>query len=56
MKAYQKTYDFLLYLYPILSQFPKFEKFALQSQIKTAVFEMLKSVIRFRKTGTKSHI
>ena len=39
-----------------LSQFPKFEKFALQSQIKTAVFEMLKSVIRFRKTGTKSHI
>ena len=49
MKAYQKTYDFLLYLYPILSQFPKFEKFALQSQ-------MLKSVIRFRKTGTKSHI
>ena len=43
MKAYQKTYDFLLYLYPILSQFPKFEKFALQSQIKTAVFEMLKS-------------
>lgn len=56
MKAYQKTYDFLLYLYPILSQFPKFEKFTLQSQIKTAVFEMLKSVIRFRKTGTKSHI
>ena len=56
MKAYQKTYDFLLYLYPILSQFPKFEKFALQSQIKTAIFEMLKSVIRFRKTGTKSHI
>lgn len=53
MKAYQKTYDFLLYLYPILSQFPKFEKFALQSQIKTAVFEMLKSVIRFRKTGTR---
>lgn len=49
MKAYQKTYDLLLYLYPILSQFPKFEKFALQSQIKTAIFEMLKSVIRFRK-------
>lgn len=49
MKAYQKTYDFPLYLYPILSQFPKFEKFALQSQIKTAVFEMLKSVIRCRR-------
>jgi hypothetical protein len=56
MKAYTKTYDFLLYIYPILSGFPKFEKFALQTQIKGAIFEMLKSIIRFRKTGTKSHI
>lgn len=56
MKLYQKVYDFLLYVYPILAQFPKFEKFALQSQIKTAMFEMLKNIIRFRKTGTKSHM
>lgn len=56
MKAYQKTYDFLLYIYPVLSGFPKFEKFALQTQIKAAIFEMLKSLIRFRKTGTKSHV
>lgn len=56
MELYQKIYDFLLYIYPILAQFPKFEKFALQTQIKTAIFEMLKSIIRFKKTGTKSHI
>lgn len=56
MELYQKIYDFLLYIYPILAQFPKFEKFALQTQIKTAIFEMLKDVIRFKKTGTKSHI
>ncbi len=56
MKVYMKTYDFLLYIYPILSGFPKFEKFALQTQIKAAIYEMLKSIIRFRKTGTKSHI
>lgn len=56
MKAYQKTYEFLLYIYPILAQFPKFEKFALQTQIKTAIFEMLKDLIRFKKTGTKSHL
>lgn len=56
MKTYQKTYDFLLYIYPVLSGFPKFEKFALQTQIKAAIFEMLKSIIRFRKTGTKSHV
>ena len=56
MVLYQKVYDFLKYIYPVLAQFPKFEKFALQSQIKTAMFEMLKSIIRFKKTGTKSHI
>lgn len=31
MELYQKIYDFLLYIYPILAQFPKFEKFALQT-------------------------
>lgn len=56
MVLYQKVYDFLLYIYPVLAQFPKFEKFALQTQIKTAIFEMLKNIIRFRKTATKSHI
>ena len=56
MVLYQKVYDFLKYIYPVLAQFPKFEKFALQTQIKTAMFEMLKSIIRFKKTGTKSHI
>ncbi len=56
MVLYQKIYDFLKYIYPVLAQFPKFEKFALQTQIKTSIFEMSKSVIRFRKTGTKSHI
>ena len=56
MVLYQKVYDFLKYIYPVLAQFPKFEKFALQTKIKTAMFEMLKSIIRFKKTGTKSHI
>ena len=56
MVLYQKVYDFLKYIYPVLAQLPKFEKFALQTQIKTAMFEMLKSIIRFKKTGTKSHI
>lgn len=56
MVLYQKVYDFLKYIYPVLAQFPKFEKFALQTQIKTAMFEMLKSIIRFKKTRTKSHI
>lgn len=31
MVLYQKVYDFLKYIYPVLAQFPKFEKFALQT-------------------------
>lgn len=56
MKAYQKTYDFLLYLYPILSQFPKFEKFALQSQIKTAVFELPPEEFNRKYESRKGHL
>nr|DAH16696.1 MAG TPA: hypothetical protein [Caudoviricetes sp.] len=32
----QKIYDFLLYLYPLLSKYPKFEKFSLQSTTRNA--------------------
>ena len=56
MELYQRIYDFILYIYPILAQLPKFEKFALQLYIKQSLFELVKNIIRFRKTGTKSHI
>ncbi len=56
MKLFQKVYDFLVYIFPILGQLPKFEKFALQLYIKQSLFELVKNIIRFRKTGTKSHI
>ena len=59
MALWNCTKKFMIFFYTFtlsLAQFPKFEKFALQTQIKTAIFEMLKDVIRFKKTGTKSHI
>jgi four helix bundle protein len=54
---YQKVYDFLLYIYPIVAKMPKFEKFALQSHIKNCVIEIERRVIRANKSRTKlSHL
>lgn len=36
----QKIYDFLLYVYPVVAKFPKFEKFTLQMQIKNNILNM----------------
>ena len=53
---HQKIYDFLLYVYPLLSKYTKYEKFNLQSQTRNTVLETLLEVIKWQKTGTKSHL
>ena len=53
---HQKIYDFLLYIYPLLSKYPKHEKFNLQSSTRNMVLDMLLEVIKWQKTGTKSHL
>lgn len=54
---YQKVYDFLLYLYPIIAKFPKYEKFTLQTQIKNCVIDMERCIIKANKsTSKKSHL
>ena len=55
-RLHQKTYDFLLYIYPLLCKYPKYEKFNLQSATRNAILEMLKEVIKWDKTATKSHL
>lgn len=55
-KLHQKTYDFLLYIYPLLSKYPKYEKFSLQTATRNAILEILKEVIKWDKTATKSHL
>lgn len=49
---YQKIYDFLLYIYPVINQYPRFEKFALQTQTKNCVLDMLRLTIRANKSTT----
>ena len=53
---HQRIYDFLLYIYPLLSKYPKYEKFSLQTATRNAVLEMLQDVIKWQKTATKSHL
>ena len=54
---YQKIYDFLLYIYPVVAKFPKHEKFTLQTQIKNSVIDLQRQVIKANKSSTKkSHL
>lgn len=55
-RLHQKIYDFLLYIYPLLSKYPKHEKFSLQTATRNAILEMLQDVIKWQKTATKSHL
>ena len=49
---HQKIYDFLLYIYPLLTKYPKYEKFSLQTATRNAILEMLQEVIKWDKTAT----
>ena len=54
--VHQKVYDFLLYLYPLLSKYPKYEKFSLQTATRNAILEVLLELVKGDKTATKSHL
>ena len=47
---HQKIYDFLLYIYPLLTKYPKYEKFSLQTATRNAILEMLQEVIKWDKS------
>ena len=50
---WQKAEDFVEWLFPVLDRFPKFEKFALTTQIKNACYDILKQIIRTNKSRNK---
>ena len=50
---YQKMYDFILYLFPIVDRFPKHEKFALCVNIKSCCIEIARLIVRANKTKNK---
>lgn len=50
---WQKLEDFVEYLFPIVDRYPKYEKFALCTQIKNTCYEILKLTIRTNKSKQK---
>lgn len=42
---YQKTYDFLLWLYPVINKFPKSQRFVLGQRIENKTLDLLRSMI-----------
>ena len=53
LETEQLIYDFALYIYPILNNWPKAEKFALTNRIKNCIFTMLEECVALRKSSTK---
>lgn len=43
---YQKTYDFLLWLHPIVNRFPKSQRFVLGQRIENKVLDIVHSIIQ----------
>lgn len=52
---YQKLYDFLLYLYPVIGRYPKHEKFTLQTQTKNCIIDMQRCIVKANKSSTKKN-
>jgi hypothetical protein len=42
---YQKTYDFLLWLYPVVNKFPKAQRFVLGQRIENKTLDLIHSII-----------
>jgi len=53
LTIYQRVYDFMLYLFPIVDRFPRYEKFVLCTQIKNCVLEIARKIIRANKSRNK---
>ncbi|MEK7089560.1 MAG: diversity-generating retroelement protein Avd [Patescibacteria group bacterium] len=41
---YQKTYDFLLWLHPVINKFPKSQRFVLGQRIENKTLDLLRSM------------
>lgn len=53
---FQKVYDFMLYFFPIVDRFPRYEKFVLCTQIKNCTLDIAREVVRANKSRSKKPI
>ena len=43
---FQKVYDLILWMYPLLNKFPKKQRFVLGQQLENTLLEILKNIIQ----------
>jgi four helix bundle protein len=53
LKVFKKSYDFLLWIYPVIKKFPKSEKYTLGEKIKNCILDLLENIIYFCKNKNK---
>lgn len=56
LEIQEKLYDFIKYIYPVLRQYPKSEKFSLQKDTKNCIMDILRYIIRAGKSTTKKRL
>ena len=52
-QIHQKVYDFMCWFFPIVDNFPKFEKFALCTRIKNTILDIEREILRANKSRNK---
>jgi hypothetical protein len=50
---YQKMYDYILYAYPIISRFPKQQRFVLGQRIEVVMLEIAERIVQANKLRNK---
>lgn len=49
----QKTYDFELYIYPLLANFPRSERYAMINRIKNTLRELIRKLLKAGESDKK---
>ena len=53
---YQKTYDLILWLFPIINKFPQKQRFVLAQQIENELIETVKDIIQANHERSKREL
>ena len=53
---HEKIYTFTEYIYPILKNYPTYERYSLETYIRNTLYNMLEQCIRYMHSGTMSHL
>lgn len=53
---FQKVYDLILWMYPLINKFPKKQRFVLGQQLENALLNILKGIIQANQERNKLEI